>query len=178
MINLILASEMTGADIFICIFLLLIASGIMFSICYGIYKVVSCTKNHANAKKYQRLMFNQLKKDDYVWEVKGEEINEYVVTNASHYFDKNNICKEVVISLQNISSSWSTRQIDIPVDESQTYKYHDYYTIYDEARVLQMGIKLKRDKQRNAVKEVTNEKLVEETTKLIERLNNIKKDYL
>jgi hypothetical protein len=41
-----------------------------------------------------------------------------------------------------------------------------------------MGIKLKRDRQRNAVKEVTNEKLVEETTKLIERLNKIKQDYL
>ena len=123
-------------------------------------------------------MFNQLKKGDYVWEVSGEELKDYVVTYAGYYFDINNICKEVRISLQSLTNEWNTRDISIPVDDSQTYKRNNYYTIYNEASLLQRGVKLKRDKQRNAAKEVSNEKLIEETTKLIERLNKIKKDYL
>lgn len=176
--NLILASEVTGADIFVALVLVASIVGLLIIGCYAIYEVAASKKNLKNAKENQRLMFNQLKKGDYVWEVSGEELKDYVVTYAGHYFDRNNICKEVRISLQSLTNEWNTRDINIPVDDSQTYKRDNYYTVYNEASLLQRGIKLKRDKQRNAAKEVTNEKLVEETTKLIERLNKIKKDYL
>ena len=178
MINLILASEVTGADIFIALVLITTIGGMLIAAGYAIYEVAASKKNLKNAKENQRLMFNQLKKGDYVWEVSGEELKDYVVTYAGYYFDINNICKEVRISLQSLTNEWNTRDINIPVDDSQTYKRNNYYTIYNEASLLQRGIKLKRDKQRNAAKEVTNEKMIEETTKLIERLNKIKKDYL
>ena len=178
MINLILASEMTGVEIFVVLVLIATIGGMLIAAGYAIYEVAANKKNLKNAKENQRLMFNQLKKGDYVWEVSGEELKDYVVTYAGYYFDINNICKEVRISLQNLSEEYSTRDINIPVGDSQTYKRNNYYTIYNEASLLQKGIKLKRDKQRNAAKEVTNEKLVEETTKLIERLNKIKQDYL
>ena len=178
MINLILASEMTSADIFAALILITVIGGLLIAAGYAFYKVTASKKNLKNAKENQRLMFNQLKKGDYVWGVSGEELENYVVTYAGYYFDRNNICKEVRISLKSLTDDWNTKYINIPVDYSQTYKHNDYYTIYNEASLLQRGIKLKRDKQRNAAKEVTNEKLVEETTKLIERLNKIKKDYL
>ena len=178
MINLILASEMTGVDIFVTLVLIAVIGGLLIAAGHAIYEVIASKKNLKNAKENQRLMFNQLKKGDYVWEVSGEELKDYVVTYAGYYFDINNICKEVRIYLQNLSEEYSTRDINIPVGDSQTYKHNNYYTVYNEASLLQKGIKLKRDKQRNAAKEVTNEKLIEETTKLIERLNKIKKDYL
>lgn len=178
MINLILASEMTGVDIFVTLVLIAVIGDLLISAGCIIYRITASKKKFKNAKENQRLMFNQLKKGDYVWEVSGEELKDYVVTYAGYYFDGNNICKEVRISLQSLTNEWNTRDINIPVDDSQTYKRNNYYTVYNEASLLQKGIKLKRDKQRNAAKEVTNEKLVEETTKLIERLNKIKKDYL
>ena len=178
MINLILT---TGHVSFVMLpyFIIFFASvALLGNILWGVYKKIKDKKKYQDACKNQRLMFNQLKKGDYVWEVSGEELKDYVVTYAGYYFDRNNICKEVRISLQSLTNEWNTRDISIPVDDSQTYKRDNYYTIYNEASLLQRGIKLKRDKQRNAAKEVTNEKLVEETTKLIERLNKIKKDYL
>jgi hypothetical protein len=177
MVNLILATKMTGADIFICIFLLLIAGGSMLVACYGIYSVISRVVNLAKARKNQRLMFNQLKKGNYVWEILGEEINEYEVINVSHYFDIDNICKNVVLSLQDVSSSWRTRQIVLPVEDSRTFKYHDYYTIYNEANVVCTAIKKKRDEQRNAAYKVSDEKLVSEVNEVIKRLETIKKEY-
>jgi hypothetical protein len=178
MINLILASNLNAVEIAMLCIMGLCITAIIVTFILEIYKVFNENKRYKNACENQRLMFNQLKKGDYVWEVSGEELKNYVVIYAGYCFDRNNICKEVRISLRSLTDEWNTRNINIPVDDSQTFKCHDYYTIYNEASLLQRGIKLKRDKQRNAAKEVTNEKLVEETTKLIERLNKIKQDYL
>ena len=62
---------------------------------------------------------------------KHEAIN-FKVGNNIDMEKLNNICKEVRISLQSLTNEWDTRDINIPVDDSQTYKRNNYYTIYNE----------------------------------------------
>ena len=177
MVNLILASEMTGADIFVTLVLIATIGGLLIAVGYAIYEVIASEKNLKNAKKNQRLMFNQLKKGDFVWYTYGEDLNTYVVTNAGHYFDRDNTLKEIRISLRDISNEYSTRNLDIPVGNSQTFKHGDYYTIYNEANVIRTAIKRKRDEQRNAASKVSDEKLASEVNEVIKRLEKIKKEY-
>lgn len=177
MVNLILASEMTGTEIFIALVLITTIGGLLIAAGYAIYEVIASKINLKNAKESQRLMFNQLKEGDFVWYTYGEDLNTYVVTNAGHYFDRDNTLKEIRISLKDISNEYSTRNLDIPVGNSQTFKHGDYYTIYNEANVICTAIKRKRDEQRNAASKVSDEKLASEVNEVIKRLEKIKEEY-
>lgn len=177
MINLILASELTGADILVGIILFITIGSIVLGLLCGIYELVSNEVSLRKARESQRLLFNQLKKGSYVWEVVGEELITYVVTQSVYHFDRNNICKEITLRMQSVSESWNTRNIDIPVEESKTFKRNDYYTIYNEADIVRSAIKKKRDEQRNAVSKVSNEELANEVNNVIKRLETIKKEY-
>ena len=67
MINLILASNLNAVEIAIlCIIGLCIAALIVAGI-LDIYEVFNENKKYKNACENQHLMFNQLKKGDYMW---------------------------------------------------------------------------------------------------------------
>ena len=177
MINLILASEMTKGDAFFLSLFLIFFFAIVAGILHCIYSFIARRVKFKTAKKEQRLMFNQLKEGDFVWYTYGEDLDTYVVTHVGHYFDRDNTLKEIRISLKDISSDYSTRNLDIPVGNSQTFKHGDYYTIYNEANVIHTAIKRKRDEQRNAASKVSYEKLASEVNEVIKRLETIKKEY-
>ena len=177
MINLILASKMAKGDAFFLSLFLIFFFAIVAGNLHCIYSFIARRAKLKNAKKEQRLMFNQLKEGDFVWHTYGEDLDTYVVTHAGHYFDRDNTLKEIRISLKDISSDYSTRNLDIPVGNSQTFKHGDYYTIYNEANVIRTAIKRKRDKQRNVASKVSDEKLASEVNEVIKRLEKIKKEY-
>ena len=160
----------------ILVLLLILFGFIGGAVYYALIKPQMLNTNRKNAMKNQRLMFNQIKKGDFVWELNGSTIKTYVVKSVGYSFNKcTNECTRININAENISNEYDSRYIDIDINKSKSFKYNSYYTLYGEANSIASMTKAKRDQEISNVSSATKEELIREANKVIDRIDEFKK---
>jgi len=177
MSNLILTS--IGKVVMLSVLAIIFAFGV-FVLCGIIYVIfispITIKKKHKNACKNQHLMFNQLKKGDFVWEVYGDNLTSYKVESISYGFGNTNECRRMVIHTKSIKNEYDTRNISIDdIKLSKSFKFGNYYTLFGEANSIATMTKNKRKEAIASVSVVSNDEITKEVNKVIERLNDFKK---
>jgi len=125
------------------------------------------------ARKEQHLMFNQLKKGNYVWESNKGEITTFIVTLAKPIFNDKNECKGLYIYLKNIDCEYLSMGINIDLDKSKSFNYKNYYTLFGEADITAKAVKSKRDKESLKVSSYTMDDIIKASDEVKERLEKI-----
>ena len=162
---------------FILVLLLILIGFIGGAVYYALIKPQMLKANHKKAMKSQHLMFNQLKKGDFIWELVGQDIKTYVVKSVSYSFGKcTNECFKINISAVSINNEYDSRYIDIDISKSKSFKYNSYYALYGEANSIASMTKAKRDREISNVSSATKEELIKEANKVIDRLEEFKKN--
>lgn len=128
------------------------------------------------ARKEQHLMFNQLKKGNYVWESYKGEITTFIVTLVKPKFNFENECKGLFIYLKNIDKEYLTRCIDIDLNKSKSFNYNCYYTLFGEADITAKAVKSKRDKESLKASSCTMDDIIKASEEVKERLEKIIKN--
>lgn len=98
----------------------------------------------AKAKK-QYLMFNQLKKGDFVWKVEDGFLTRYKVSGVEYHFDTNDNVYKITISFVG-----EYHKLNIPIKIAKVFVYDEftakYYTIYKEAEIVANLTEVRRKK--------------------------------
>lgn len=144
-----------GVPFLVCLFLLLMC----------ILDIFKCKK----ARDKQHLMFNQLKKGDYIWSLYDDTVKPFKVESINYKFSYYGG------RLTEIEFKMGYDTITIPAEKSKSYQYHNRYTIFKAAKIESDLVKQKRQKQINDLKKVSNETIVNEVNKLIDNLKKIEK---
>lgn len=161
---------------FILVMLLIVIFFISGAIYFFLIKPQMLRLRHKKAMKNQRLMFNQIKTGDFIWELNGSSIKTYVVKSVSYSFNKHtNECTRINISAENMNNEYEIRYIDIDIDKSKSFKYNSYYTLYGEAHSIASMVKAKRGQEISNVSSATKEELIKEANKVIDRIDEFKK---
>ena len=121
-------------------------------------------------------MFNQLKKGNYVWESYKGEITTFIVTLVKPIFNNKNECKGLCIYLKNIDCEYLTRNINIDLNESKSFNYNYYYTLFGEADITAKAIKSKMDKESLKASSYTMDDIIKASEEVKERLEKIIKN--
>jgi len=128
------------------------------------------------ARKEQHLMFNQLKKGNYVWKSYKGEITTFIVTLVKPNFNYKNECEGLVIYLENIDKEYLTWYIDIDLNKSKSFNYDCYYTLFGEADITAKAVKSKMDKESLKVSSYTMDDIIKASEEVKERLEKLIKD--
>lgn len=161
---------------FLLAILLILVALICGAVYYALIKPQMINIGNKNAKKNQRLMFNQIKEGNFIWELNGSNIKTYIVTSVGYSFNKyTNECTRINISAVNINNEYDNRYIDIDIDKSKSFKYNSYYTLYGEVNSIASMTKAKRDQEISNVSSATKEELIREANKVIDRIEEFKK---
>jgi len=128
------------------------------------------------ARKEQHLMFNQLKKGNYVWKSYKGEITTFIVTLVKPNFNYKNECEGLVIYLENIDKEYLTWYIDIDLNKSKSFNYDCYYTLFGEADITAKAVKSKMDKESLKVSSYTMDDIIKASEEVKERLGKLIKD--
>jgi len=128
------------------------------------------------ARKEQHLMFNQLKKGNYVWKSYKGEITTFIVTLVKPNFNYKNECEGLVIYLENIDKEYLTWYIDIDLNKSKSFNYDCYYTLFGEADITAKAVKRKMDKESLKVSSYTMDDIIKASEEVKERLEKLIKD--
>jgi len=134
-------------------------------------------KKEKKARKEQHLMFIQLKKGDYVWEVVNDNIITRIVDTITYRFNSSNECTGIFISTYIPDNSYDTRCIDIKLKDSKVFKYLHYYTLYGEASVTAKAVKNKRDKEISKAVEYTIDDIKNASDEVTKRLEKVVNQY-
>ena len=129
------------------------------------------------AREKQHLMFNQLKKGDYVWEVVDDNIITRIVDTITYRFNSSNECTGIFINTYRPHNSYDTRYIDIKLKDSKVFKYQHYYTLYGEASVTAKAVKNKRDKEMSKAVEYTIDDIKNASDEVTKRLEKVVNQY-
>ena len=156
-----------------CIVILLLLLPIS-PILWWIYKVI--TYNYK--KNHQYLMFNQIEKGDYVWQLVGDRIQPFEVTSVSYNFDENNNITRIRIKFD------LGGFITILPDSARTFKIEmvegEYYTIFEHAEAKRLFTEIKRMKSRNDLLTNADEDVkiaIDKELKNIEKMKNELKEF-
>ena len=134
-------------------------------------------KKEKKARKEQHLMFIQLKKGDYVWEVVNDNIITRIVDAITYRFNSSNECTGIFINTYRPDNSYDTRYIDINLKDSKAFKYQHYYTLYGEASVTAKVVKNKRDKEMSKAMEYTIDDIKNASDEVTKRLEKVENQY-
>ena len=98
----------------------------------------------AKAKK-QYLMFNQLKKGDFIWRVSGDWMHRMEVSGVEYHFDRHDVVDKIIIGL-----SGEYHQLHMRPDDAKSFVFKElgytYYTIYKEAEIVTNLSEIRRKK--------------------------------
>lgn len=98
----------------------------------------------AKAKK-QYLMFNQLKKGDFVWKVRDGFLTRDKVSDVEYHFDSNDNVYKITIRFVG-----EYHNLNIPMKIAKEFVYDvypaKYYTIYKEAEIVANLTEMRRKK--------------------------------
>ena len=155
-----------------CIILLILL--VVSPILWWIYKVIT----YRHKKKYQFLMFNQIEKGDYVWQLVGDHIQPFEVTSVSYNFDENNNITRIRIKFD------LGGFIVILPDSARTFKIEmvegEYYTIFEHAEAKRLFTEIKRMKSKDDLLTNTDEDIkiaINKELKNIEKMKNEVKEF-
>lgn len=143
-------------------------------ILWWIYKVIT----YNSKKNHQFLMFNQIEKGDYVWQLVGDRIQPFKVTSVLYNFDENNNITRIRIYFD------LGGFIVILPDSARTFKIEmvegEYYTIFEHAEAKRLFTEIKRIKSKDDLLTNTDEDIkiaIEKELKNIEELKNEIKEF-
>ena len=153
------------------IFLLVLALFAVF-----VYKRLTVETKEKIARKEQHLMFNQLKKGNYVWESHKGEITTFIVTLAKPIFNDKNECKGLYIHLKSIDCEYLEMGINLYLNESKSFNYKNYYTLFGEADITAKAVKSKMDKESLKVSSFTVDDIKKASDEVKERLEKLVKN--
>ena len=128
--------------------------GVLFAIYLGAVFLVSFIivgsfaiyekRQDIKAKK-QHLMFNQLKKGDFIWRVSGDWMRRMEVSGVEYHFDRHDIVDKIIIGL-----SGEYHQLHMRPDDAKAFVFKElgytYYTILEEAKLTTDLTEMKRKK--------------------------------
>lgn len=124
--------------------------------------------------KKQHLMFNQLKKGDFIWRVSGDWMKRMEVSGVEYHFDKHDIVDKIIIGL-----SGEYHQLHMRPDDAKSFTFKElgytYYTILEEAKLMTDLTEAKRKKAiENAQSVETNDvtKKLNQEIKALEKLRD------
>ena len=138
-------------------------SGIYYTCC-AIYREIKYQKNCDK----QHLMFSQLKKGDYVWEVKGSTLIRHFIKEIEHKFIGNNL-KEIKLYFRDGYT------MNITPENAKTYKCGYKYTLMEEAKSVCTANRIARQKELDMLTNVSKEEIAKEVNAVIIRLNKLAK---
>lgn len=116
----------------------------------------------------QHLMFNQLKKGDFVWFVNEDKLFSKIIKKVVYDFSGTDV------RTINIYFHGDCDYLSIPPYKSKTYRFGNYYTIMGDAIVNANNIKHKRQESIDAVRTSTDEDILKAVNNVISRTNKIK----
>ena len=121
----------------------------------------------------QYLMFNELKKGDYVWEIMPDDtVASCKVDTVEYEFNYKHELKSVEIELIHPWFPSIGKSIIIPAKDAKSYEYHSYYTLYKDAKVRNDAIKKKKESEITNFKTVTESDINNAIDDVIESLKN------
>ena len=160
---------MSKADIFLLImftpFLLVGLYGVLQGI-KGILREISYKRNGMG----QHVMFNQLKKGDFVWCVNGDELHYRFVKNVSYNFAGTDVTNIV------IEFYGDYNDLKIKPEDAKTYRYAWFYTLMGDAKAQADYVSLKRNESVKESQKVTPEEIIKGADFVMKRIEKIKKD--
>ena len=129
------------------------------------------------ARKKQHLMFNQLKKGDFIWTIYEHKINAFVITSVEYRFNiYNGKCKDLIIKGEGVENDFVDCLISIPIEKIKTFKFGSYYTLFGEANITAKSEKLKKDKEIEKVSSFTVDDIIKASEEVKERLEKLVKN--
>ena len=143
---------------------------------YFLIKRSTVEGKEKKARKEQHLMFNQLKKGNYVWESHKGEITTFIVTLAKPIFNDKNECKGLYIHLKSIDCEYLEMGINLYLNESKSFNYKNYYTLFGEADITAKAVKSKMDKESLKVSRFTVDDIKKASDEVKERLEKLVKN--
>lgn len=160
---------MSGSDIFalgvmIATMLVFILPGIYYLCIYIKEKIAYKTRAES-----QHLMFNQLKKGDFVWQIFNNELIHYMIEKVEYSFYDNGSLHRINIQVNACDT------LHIRPEEAKVFKYDKYYALYSEAKAAHNLITARRKQEINNVTSVSLEIVKEEADKAIKRIESLKK---
>jgi hypothetical protein len=121
----------------------------------------------------QYLMFNELKRGDYVWEIMSDNtVASCKVDTVEYEFNYKHELKSVRIELSHPWFPSIGRSIIIPAKDAKSYEYHGYYTLYKDAKIRNDAIKKKKESEITNFKTVTESDINNAIDDVIESLKN------
>lgn len=155
--------------------IMLSAMAITILILFGI--VIYESYMFSRAKK-KHLMFNQLKKGDYVWRVCADELKPLRVRKVYYDFKyESNEIEYIGISLED-----TYHILRINPEHAKSFMFEDgtikYYTIYEEADTIASLTRIKREREINRVTSVSVDEFSKKLNSHIESLKKLGEDTI
>ena len=145
--------------------LIIIFSPVWVILIVAIYDIINSSRDKIKYKK-QRLMFNQLKKGDFIFKVSEDGVNIYKISSVNYKYDYKD-------SLESIEFISGYSRIKMLITYAKSFKYIDYYTIFEAANVKFEYIQSKKKKQLDKLQFTSNEEIASGVNKLIDELKDI-----
>ena len=121
----------------------------------------------------QYLMFNELKRGDYVWEIMSDDtVASCKVDTVEYEFNYKHELKSVEIELNHPWFPSIGRSITIPAKDAKSYEYHGFYTLYKDAKVRNDAIKKKKESEITNFKTVTESDINNAVEEVIKNLRD------
>ena len=143
---------------------------ILYGVLMGIKAIIREIDHWLNGDKQIKL-FNQLKKGDFVWYVHEDQLHYRFVKQVEYTFIGTKV-KYIKIYFHG-----EYEHLDLTPDMAKTYRFGNYYTIKDEAKVEANHIKMKRQESIDRVKMATAEDISKAANAVVNHVNNITKEY-
>ena len=132
----------------------------------GILREISYKRNGMS----QHIMFNQLKKGDFVWFVNGDELHYRFVKKVSYNFSGTDVTNIVIEFYGDYIG------LKIKPEDAKTYRYAWFYTLMGDAKAQANYVSLKRNESIKESQKVTPEEIIKEADLVMKRIEKIKKD--
>lgn len=160
--------------------------GIAFAIYLGVVLLVSFIivglfaiyekRQDIKAKK-QHLMFNQLKKGDFVWRVSGDWMRRIEVSGVEYHFDRHDIVDKIIIGL-----SGEYHQLHMRPNDAKSFTFKElgytYYTILEEAKLMADLTEAKRKKAIENAQSVDANDVTEKLNQEIKALEKLRDETI
>jgi hypothetical protein len=127
--------------------------------------------------KKQHLMFNQLKKGDFIWKVSGDWMHRMEVSGVEYHFDGHDIVDKIIIGL-----SGEYHQLHMRPDDAKAFVFKElgytYYTILEEAKLMADLTEVKRKKAIENAQSVDASDVTEKLNKEIKSLEKLRDETI
>lgn len=127
--------------------------------------------------KKQHLMFNQLKKGDFIWRVSGDWMRRIEVSGVEYHFDGHDIVDMIIIGL-----SGEYHQLHMRPHDAKSFTFKElsytYYTIYKEAKLMTDLTEAKRKKAIENAQSVDANDVTEKLNQEIKALEKLRDDTI